>query len=67
MGFSLVAASRGSSLVAVHGHLIAVTSVAEHGLYSMRAPGVAACRIFPDQRSNPSLPHWHVDSLPLSH
>ena len=67
VGFSLVVASRRSSLIAVHGHLIAVTSVAEHGLYSMRAPGVAACGIFPDQRLNLSLPHWHVDPLPLSH
>ena len=26
----------------------------------------AACGIFPDQRSNPSLLHWQADSLPLS-
>ena len=27
----------------------------------------AACRIFPDQGSNPCLLHWQVNSLPLSH
>ena len=27
----------------------------------------AACRIFPDQGSNPCFLHWQVDSLPLSH
>ena len=27
----------------------------------------AACRIFPDQGSNPHLLHWQADSLPLSH
>ena len=27
----------------------------------------AACGIFQDQGSNPCLPHWQVDSLPLSH
>ena len=27
----------------------------------------AACRIFPDQGSNPCLLHWQVDSLPPSH
>ena len=26
-----------------------------------------ACRIFLDQGSNPCLPHWQIDSLPLSH
>ena len=24
------------------------------------------CEIFPDQGSNPCLPHWQADSLPLS-
>ena len=32
MGFSLVAASRGYSLVAVHRLLVVATRVAEHGL-----------------------------------
>jgi len=27
----------------------------------------AACRIFPDQGSNPCYLRWQVDSLPLSH
>ena len=27
----------------------------------------AACKIFPDQGSDPSLLHWQADSLPLSH
>ena len=27
----------------------------------------AACRIFPDQGSNPCPPHWQADSQPLRH
>ena len=27
----------------------------------------AACGVFSDQGSNPCLPHWQADSLPLSH
>ena len=27
----------------------------------------SACGIFPDQGSNPCLPHWQADSLALSH
>ena len=42
-GFSPVAASRGYSLVAVPGLLIALASlVAEHRLQGMQAPGVVA-------------------------
>ena len=42
-GFSLVAPSRGHSLVAMLGLLIAVASlVAEHGLWSARASVIAA-------------------------
>ena len=26
-----------------------------------------ACGVFPDEASNPCLPHRHVDSLPLNH
>ena len=55
--------------------LIAVASlVAEHRLYSTdsvvkahRLSCSVACGIFLDQRSNPCLLHWQVDSLPLSH
>ena len=36
--------------------------VAAHGLSCS-----AACGIFPDQGSNPCLPHWQVDASPLSH
>ena len=32
-----------------------------------RSSGSVACGIFPDQRSNPRLLHWQVDSYPLSH
>ena len=56
---SLVVASRGYSLVAVLGLLIAAVSlVAEHGL---SCP--TACGIFPNQGSNPCLLHWQVDSF----
>ena len=42
VGFSVVAESRGSSLVAVHRLLIAVASlVAEHGLWGARASAVS--------------------------
>ena len=77
MGLSLVVASGGYSVVAVCGLLIAVQAsvvmvlrlqstgliVVAHGLSCS-----AACEIFlPDQRSNPCLLHWQVDSLLLSH
>ena len=70
-------ASGGCSVVAVCGLLIAVQAsvvmvlrlqstglmVVAHGLSCS-----AACGIFlPDQRSNPCLLHWQVDSLLLSH
>ena len=60
-GLSLAAASRGHSLVVMHGLLIEVASfVAEHGLQGTRASAVVAHRlscstaygIFPDQGSN---------------
>jgi len=78
--FSVVEESRRYSLV-VHGFLIGVASLAaERGLQDRelsscgsRAPehrlnscGSGACRIFPDQGSNPCLLHWQVDFLPLS-
>ena len=64
-GLSLVAASRGHSLVAVRGPPTAVASlVEEHGLEGAQALAAArtggscpaACGIFPDQGSNP-CPH----------
>ena len=55
---SLAAASRGYSLVAVLGLLIAVDSlVAEHGPSCPTARG-----IFPNQGLNPCLLHWQLDS-----
>ena len=74
VGFSLVAACGGSSLVAVRRLLAAVVSlVAEHGLQACRLqelwfPGSrvvthrlscsSVCRIFPDQGSDPCPLHW---------
>ena len=66
MGFSLVVASGGYSLVSVHGLLlIAVASLlVEHGLEAHRLQLQAevcrlscsiACGIFPDQGLNPAL------------
>ena len=64
-GLSLVVASRGYSLVAVHRLLIAVASlVAEHGLQSTQPSAVVAyglsclvtCGIFLDQGLNPASP-----------
>ena len=63
MGFSLVAVSRGYSLVVAHWHLIAVASlVAALRLWSTDSVVVAhrlscsaACGIFLDQGLNPSL------------
>ena len=60
---------RGLRLVAVHGLLIAVASLAaEHGLYSTGSVVVAhglscceACGIFPDQGSNSCPLHWQAD------
>ena len=75
MGFSLVAVSRGYSLLVVHRHLIAVASlVAAPRLWSTgsvvmarRLSCSATCGIFPDQGSYLCLLHWQADSLPLSH
>ena len=57
----------------VHGLLIAVASLVAHRLYSTDSAVVihqlsctSACRIFPDQGSNPCLLNRQVDSLPLS-
>ena len=75
VGFSLVVASRGYSLVAVCRPLIVVASlVVEHGLQllGMWAPEhklscSLAYEIFPTQRLNSCLLHWQTGSLPLSH
>ena len=53
----------------VHRLLTAVASlVAKHGLSSWGARGSCSMEhgIFLDQGSNPCLPHWQADSLPLS-
>ena len=58
------------SLVAVHGLLIAVASLVEHGFQSAWASVVAAdglscpvtCGIFPDQGLNLCPLHWQADS-----
>ena len=69
-GLSLVV-SRGYSLAAVHGLLVAVASlVAEHGLQGMKASVLSAhglscpvtCGIFLDQEWNPYPLHWQADS-----
>ena len=62
MVFSLVEVSRGYSLVAVCGLLIAATSLVAEGLSCS-----VACEIFPDQELNLCLLPWQTDSLPLSH
>ena len=69
----LVAASRGYSLVAVPGLLIAVASlVEEHRLLGAQASVVMVqgaqlpCGIS-DQGSNPCPLHWEADSYPLCH
>ena len=61
--------------VAECGLLIVVASlVAEQGFKSMGSVvmgsglrGPTACRIFPEQGSNPCPLHWQVDSSPLDH
>ena len=67
---SLVAASRGYFLVAMHKILIAVASlVAEHRLLGARASVAEAhelscpmaCGIFPDQGLNLGPLHWQED------
>ena len=54
------------------GHVVSVEAV--RGLQStgsivlVHGPSCSAtCGIFPDQKSNPCLPHWQTDSLALSH
>ena len=77
--FSLTAVSGGYSLVAVQELLIEVASrcrawalakwtsvVTAHGLSICDYWALVPCGIFPDQGSSPCLPHWQVDSLPLS-
>ena len=75
---SLAVVSRGYSPVAGR-----ASHCGAFSCYTVRAPGCSgfgsrgaqaqglswstACRIFPDQGSNPYLLHWQVDSLPLSH
>ena len=51
-----------ASVVAVPRFKNTGSVVVAHGLSCS-----SACGIFPDQRSNPCLLHWQVDSLPLSH
>ena len=46
MNFSLVEASRGYSLVEVHGLLIVVASFVEHSPWGISASVVAACRLY---------------------
>ena len=69
-GVSLLAVSRGFSLVVMLRLLTAAASlVAEHGLQGTQASVVvahglscsAACGIFPGQGSNPCPLHWQVD------
>ena len=74
VGFSLVAASRGSSLVTKRGLLTGqillwssgsqaqAQVVVAHGLTYSRA-----CGTFQDQGFNPCLLHWQAGSLPVSH
>ena len=65
VGFPLVTASGGYSLVSVRRFLIAVASpAAEPGLKGMLSCPIAH-GIFPDQGSNPCLLYWQADSLPL--
>ena len=73
-GFSQVAPSRGYSLVAEHGLLIAVVSLVvtlslEHRLSSVahELGRSSACGIFPDQGSYQYPLHQQEDSLPLNH
>ena len=74
-GLSLVATSGGHSssrcaglslsrplLLLSTGSRRACSVVVAHGLSRP-----AACGIFPDQGSNPCLPHWQADSQPLRH
>ena len=66
MGFSLVAASGGYSLVVVHGFPVVASLTAEHSLSGMQALVVVAHRlsclvargIFLDQWSNLCPLHW---------
>ena len=67
---SLVAASWGCPLVAVHRLLIAVPSLVQsmgsrHAGSAVTAHGLCCsmgCGIFPDQGSNPCPLHWQADS-----
>ena len=74
-GFSLVAASRGHSSSRCAG-LALSRPLLLRSTSSRRAGSVvvahgpscsAACRIFPDQGSNPCPLHWQADSQPLRH
>ena len=70
-GFSLVAATKGCSLVAVRRlHMMVASLVAEYRLAGRGSIVVThglscstACGIFPDQGLNLCLLHWLVDSL----
>ena len=73
---SLVSATTGYSLIAVHRLLIVLASLTEgHRLYGAGASAVVTHRcsypmahgIFSDQGLNPCPLHWQVDSLPLAY
>ena len=72
---TLVWASGGCSLVVIPRPLVEVVSRVEHRLQGTQASVVVAhglsCPstrgIFLDQRLNPCVLHWQVDSLPLNH
>ena len=57
-----VVAARGLSVCGFLGSSRTGSVAVAHGLSQS-----LACGIFPDQESHPCLPHWQVDSLPLSH
>lgn len=60
--WALVVVIAGYSLAAMCRLLLAVASLAEHGLSCSMAGG-----IFPDPESNPCPLRWQVDSQPLDH
>ena len=68
VGFSLVAESRGYSLVVVWGLLTVEASlVLEHRLNSCGAQAVSPQHMGSSQIRDQIHVHWQADSLPLSH
>ena len=71
LGLSLVVASGdcspevGELLIAVDSLVALGRAGSEAVTHGLRCSAV--CGILPDQRSNPCLLHWQVDSLPLEH